>query len=87
MDVYEIFTTYMSIIGHVHMKDITVDKKWAPNGEGYIDFPRLMKMLDDANYIGWIVFEEESDSAREDPDAATLKNGSYLQNTFLPLGY
>jgi inosose dehydratase len=87
MDVYEIFTTYMSIIGHVHMKDITVDKKWAPNGDGCIDFPRLMKMLDDANYIGWIVFEEESDAAREDPDAATIKNGRYLAETILPLGY
>lgn len=87
MDVYEIFTTYMSIIGHVHMKDITEDKKWAPNGEGSIDFPRLMKMLDEANYEGWIVFEEESDAAREDPDAATLKNGRYLVETILPLGY
>ncbi|MCY4531476.1 MAG: TIM barrel protein [Gammaproteobacteria bacterium] len=87
MDVYEIFATYMSIIGHVHMKDITEDKKWAPNGEGSIDFPRLMMMLDEANYEGWIVFEEESDAAREDPDAATLKNGRYLVETILPLGY
>ncbi|MDG2070701.1 MAG: TIM barrel protein [Pseudomonadales bacterium] len=87
MDVYEIFTTYMSNIGHVHMKDITEDKKWAPNGEGSIDFPRLMKMLDEANYEGWIVFEEESDAAREDPDTATLKNGRYRKDTLLPLGY
>lgn len=87
MDVYEIFTTYLSNIGHVHMKDITAEKKWAPNGEGIIDFPRLMKILDEADYDGWIVFEEESDAAREDPDAATLKNGRYLEDTLRPLGY
>ena len=87
MDIYEIFTTYISMIGHVHMKDITEDKKWAPNGEGIIDFPRIMKILDDAGYDGWIVFEEESDAAREDPDEATLKNGRYLTETLRPLGY
>ena len=87
MDIYEIFTTYISIIGHVHMKDITEDKKWAPNGEGIIDFPRIMKILDDAGYDGWIVFEEESDAARVDPDEATLKNGRYLTETLRPLGY
>ena len=87
MDVYEIFSTYMSMIGHVHMKDITKDKKWATNGEGIIDFTVLLDMLSQANYAGWIVFEEESDLAKEDPDAATIKNGLYLQDTLLPLGY
>ena len=87
MDVYEIFTTYISMIDHVHMKDITKDKKWAANGEGIIDFPNLLSMLDQADYKGWVVFEEESDQARLDPDGATIKNGLYLQNTLLPLGY
>ena len=44
-------------------------------------------MLDQADYKGWVVFEEESDQARLDPDGATIKNGLYLQNTLLPLGY
>tara|TARA_Y100000031_G_scaffold95744_1_gene105169 strand:- start:7293 stop:8066 length:774 start_codon:yes stop_codon:yes gene_type:complete len=87
MDVYEIFSTYASVIGHVHLKDISEDKKWAPMGEGIIDFPRLLKTLDDAGYDGWIDIEEESAGARDDPDAATLKNGRYLAETLLPLGF
>ena len=87
MDVYEIFSTYASVIGHVHLKDITADKRWAPMGEGVIDFPRLMKVLDDADYDGWIVVEEESSDAESDPDGATLKNGRYLAEKLLPLGY
>jgi len=87
MDIYEIFTTYASIIDHVHFKDITADKKWATMGEGVIDFPRIMKILDDAGYNGWIIFEEESPAARDDPDDATLKNGKYLEGILNPLGF
>ena len=87
MDVYEMFSTYASVIRHVHLKDITEEKSWAPTGEGVIDFPRLLKILHDAGYDGWIVMEEESSDARNDPDGATLKNGEYLAEKLLPLGY
>ena len=87
MDVYEIFTTYASVIRHVHLKDITADKIWAPMGEGIIDFPRILKILHEAGYMGWIDMEEESSGAVDDPDAATLKNGRYLAETLLLLGY
>jgi len=87
MDVYDIFTTYAAIIRHVHLKDITDDKEWAPTGEGIIDFPRLMGILHGAGYDGWIDMEEESREAQVDPDAATLKNGEYLAEKLLPLGY
>jgi len=87
MDVYEIFSTYASIIDHVHLKDISADKQWVPIGEGVIDFPRLLKILDDADYEGWVSFEEESPAAERDPDGATLDAGRYLAETLLPLGY
>ena len=87
MDVYEIFSTYASIIGHVHLKDISADKQWVPIGEGVIDFPRLLKILDNAGYEGWICFEEESPRAVSDPDGETLDAGRYLVEELLPLGY
>ena len=87
MDVYAIFATYASIIGHVHLKDISADRQWVPIGEGVIDFPRIFNILDDAGYAGWISFEEESPSAVTDPDGATLDAGRYLKETLLPLGY
>lgn len=87
MDVYEIFSTYAAIIDHVHLKDISADGEWVAIGEGVIDFPRLLKILDDAGYAGWISFEEESPAAEIDPDSATLNAGRYLAETLLPLGY
>ncbi|MEE8400406.1 MAG: sugar phosphate isomerase/epimerase family protein [Desulfobacterales bacterium] len=87
MDVYDIFSTYASVIRHVHLKDISSEKVWAPMGEGITDFPRLLGILQAADYKGWIVTEEESTEARNDPDGATLKNGRYIAETLVPLGY
>lgn len=87
MDVYEIFSTYAAIIGHVHLKDISANREWVPIGEGVIDFPQLLKILDDAGYTGWISFEEESSAAEIDPDGATLDAGRYLAERLLSLGY
>ena len=86
MDVYDIFATYMSLIRHVHLKDITAEKQWAAMGEGITDFPRLMTMLEDSDYDGWVMIEEQSAHAEVDPDGATLTNGDYLVGTLLPLG-
>ena len=86
MDVYAIFETYMSLIKHVHLKDINTDGQWAPMGQGITDFPRLHQMLHDANYKGWVMIEEESTLAETDPDGATRTNGKYLVETLLPLG-
>lgn len=55
-------------------------------GEGITDFPRLIRMLQDADFDGWVMVEEESDDAKTDPDTATLINGKYLVETLLPLG-
>lgn len=86
MDVYAIFEQYMSVIRHLHLKDITFEGIWAPMGKGITDFPRLIKMLQDADYDGWVMIEEESPDAEVDPDRATLINGKYLVEKLLPLG-
>jgi len=86
MDVYAIFEQYMPLIKHVHLKDRNAAGEWAAMGEGVTDFPRLMKMLQDADYDGWVMIEEESSNAETDPDGATLINGKYLVETLLPLG-
>ena len=86
MDVYTIFQEYISVIKHLHFKDITSEGIWAPMGKGITDFPRLIKMLQDNNFDGWVMIEEESPNAEKNPDAATLINGKYLVDTLLPLG-
>jgi inosose dehydratase len=85
MDVMEIMQTYREQIKHVHFKDISATGKWVGMGFGIIDFPRIVKMLRDTGYSGWIMVEEESQQAENGPDAATIKNGAYLRQTLLPL--
>ena len=36
-------------------------------GDGFIDFPALLKILSEANYSGWLVVEAEQDPAKAHP--------------------
>jgi inosose dehydratase len=84
-DVYALLETYRSTIVHVHFKDIDAAGEWAAMGGGVIDFPRVVTMLRDTGYTGWIMVEEESVAAESDPDAATVQNGKYLDRALWPL--
>ena len=85
MDVIEMFKQYRKLVKHVHFKDINAMGEWSAMGEGTIDFPWIVKMLQDTGYSGWIMVEEESQEAETDPDLATKMNGEYLLRSLLPL--
>ena len=85
IDVYALLETYRSTIAHVHFKDIDAAGEWAAMGAGVLDFPRIVTMLRDSGYAGWIMVEEESVAAESEPDAATIANGEYLWQTLWPL--
>jgi inosose dehydratase len=85
IDVYRLLETYRSTIVHVHFKDIDAAGEWAAMGAGVIDFPRVVTMLRDTEYSGWIMVEEESAAAESEPDAATIQNGEYLRQALWPL--
>lgn len=70
MDVLDIFNSYRPLNKHVHFKDITASGEWTAMGAGVIDFPRIVTMLRDTGYAGWIMIEEESPDAEADPDSA-----------------
>ena len=36
-------------------------------GDGFIDFPAILKILRDAGYAGWLVCEAEQDPAKANP--------------------
>ena len=36
-------------------------------GDGFVDFPALLKILHDAGYQGWLVVEAEQDPAKAHP--------------------
>lgn len=82
MNVVDTFAQWMPHIRHVHFKDMDQKGKWCAMGEGAIPFPKIVRMLEDHQYDGYIMVEEESDAAVSDPDGVTKKNGQYLMHHF-----
>ena len=79
MDPTEIFRTYRSLIRHVHYKDMTPDGIWTEMGTGSIDFSTITANLRETGYSGWIMIEDESPRAENDPDGVTRRNGRYVR--------
>lgn len=48
-------------------------------GDGSIDFPAVFKVLEDADYRGWIVVEAEQDPAKANPLEYAMKARSYIR--------
>ncbi len=66
-------------IVHVHCKDQKPSGDWAVMGEGQIDYPAVFAYLEQTDYKGWLVVEDESPLALTDPDATVLMDGAYFQ--------
>ena len=77
-DVFACFQRHRSRIAHVHFKDVDAHGQWAPLGEGQLDFPRLVAFLRETDWEGWIIAEEESAAAWDDPSQAIRHNRDYL---------
>ena len=85
MDVYDIFRDYMSVIKHVHFKDVGTDGGWKIMGEGITDFAKIVDMLSRGGFDGYIMIEDESPEAEDDPNAVSIKNGEYIRSTLMPI--
>ena len=44
-----------------------LDECFTVPGDGFIDYPTILKMLHDAGYKGWLVCEAEQDPTKADP--------------------
>jgi inosose dehydratase len=85
MDPLETVKRYRDRVDHTHFKDINHDGSWAATGEGRLDFPAVVSYLAGTGYHGWIVFEDESEAAKRDPDTATRRNGVYARELLSPI--
>jgi inosose dehydratase len=82
-DLLTCLRTHLPRITHLHLKDVDAQRRWQPLGEGVIDFPAVLRLLDESGYAGWVVAEEESEQARQDGVGAVERNRAYLRQ----LGY
>ena len=78
MDAVAIFRQYRSRIRHIHFKDMDSNQNWVEMGQGIIDYKTIVEDLSKTDYYGWIMIEDESARAEDDPDGVTIENGKYL---------
>lgn len=95
-DPLEVMGTYLSQVKHVHLKDAIgssveydaagkeIDRtgyvNYVPLGEGIVDLPGIVTLLDDAGYDGWLNVELDGteESPRPSIEAAALSK-RYLE--------
>jgi inosose dehydratase len=80
MDPLTIIKQYREQVNLIHYKDMFADGRWAPTGEGIIDFTGITQYLVDTGFEGWIIMEDECDEAITDPDGVTLNDGNFIEN-------
>lgn len=85
MDPLSIIKKYRDAVNLIHYKDMYEDGRWAPTGDGIIDFTTITTYLIETNYNGWIVMEDECDRALTDPDGLTLEDGKWTDQHLRPL--
>lgn len=85
MEPLKVIKDNIDIIKHVHFKDCSDNFEWKKMGTGDIDFPKIVQFLQDSHYDGWIMVEEETPEAAEDPSKVIHHIGSYVQERLLPI--
>ena len=70
---------YQSLINHVHYKDWDGDPEFALMGEGKVDLFGITQWLQQQDYRGWVICEDEAPLAVDDPDGVTLHDGRWIQ--------
>jgi inosose dehydratase len=85
MDPMAIVKQYATLINCIHYKDMYADGRWAPMGEGVIDFMEITNYLQSIHFKGWIVVEDECDKAITDPDSVAMEDGLYNKKVLEPL--
>lgn len=79
MDALEVLHTFRRKVRHVHFKDRKADGSWAVMGEGVIDYPAVVRYLEETGYDGWIMVEDESPLAETDSDGVVKMDGEYMR--------
>lgn len=85
MDVVEVFEQSMPLIKHVHFKDCAYPTNWRKMGTGDIDFKKIVTMLCDSGYSGWIMVEEETKESEANPREAIMDISRYVDENLKPI--
>ena len=79
IDALAMIKNHREKVAHVHFKDMDAGHEWATMGKGVIDFKSIIDYLDETEYRGWIMTEDESPDAVNDSDAVVLADGEFIR--------
>jgi inosose dehydratase len=80
-DVAETMERHLARIRYVHLKDVDEAGHWRMLGAGACDVGRVLEVAARApGFNGWLVLEEESNQAAQDPAAAVQVNRTTLRS-------
>lgn len=80
IDPIKIIKEHRAIVQHVHFKDMTAEHIWATMGQGIGNFKAIVDFLNETDYQGWIMTEDESPDAESDSDSVVLADGAYMKS-------
>lgn len=79
-DMGDTLASHAARIRYVHLKDVDAKGRWAMLGAGVCDTPAVIAAaLAASSFNGWLVLEEESETAAADPAAAVRSNRETLR--------
>ena len=80
-DMADTLRTYRDRIRYIHLKDVDANGTWAMLGKGVCDTPDVIEIAGTApSFNGWLVLEEESDTAAADPAGAVKTNRQTMRS-------
>ncbi|MER8571013.1 sugar phosphate isomerase/epimerase [Mesorhizobium sp. M1409] len=80
-DMSDTLRTYRDRIRYIHLKDVDANGTWAMLGKGVCDTPDVIEIAGTApRFNGWLVLEEESDTAAADPAGAVKTNRQTMRS-------
>ncbi len=79
-DILDTLHSYADRIRYLHLKDVDAAGDWQMLGTGRCDTAAVIDAVREAPaFNGWLVLEEESDTAARDPAAAVAENRATLR--------
>jgi sugar phosphate isomerase/epimerase len=79
VDLLHLLDKHKSRIRHLHFKDVGNDGKWRMLGKGLCDFGAVFSLLEEIDFTGWVVCEEESEEAWNDQAGSISSNRKYIE--------
>ncbi len=78
-DIFTILKDNFERINHIHIKDVDEKGRWVLLGDGITNVKGVLQFLQENEYKGWIIAEDESELSKSNQFEAVKHNLNYLK--------